>query len=369
MRSVAAQRLLPELPTPVHVLPICPRPYPQEAARSWLTRVGRVYALNPERLVGILGLVPFQAGSRRDIARPVESALEGRGLDQLAMATQLPVSRLAEMRPAPVQWTLTHSEVCSVCALCLDEDLCLGRDPYLRTEWRQAWRIFCSIHRVRLLQCKMSVVRGGACEPRVIQEIDDLYACSAIIEGNINDVLGLDVECYRMFQIIEDMECVIDRAIAGQSPNPFDWGSITAPEFLQIVHDVTSWSLTNFEAFKARPAAEDLPHPIKLAGGFYFAIPNRIQPPFDADQPVRTLSSVNNPAMRSPALWWAHVLLCETHRCHNRSRRGPPTRQWQLLHARCPTGLHWLVERMKHWPADYVRQHWTPLEFLLLPVK
>jgi integrase len=48
-RSVAAQRLPPERPTsPVHVLPICPRPYQQEAARSRLTRVGRVYALNTD---------------------------------------------------------------------------------------------------------------------------------------------------------------------------------------------------------------------------------------------------------------------------------------------------------------------------------
>src|SRR5277367_3721904 len=131
MKSAAAPRCPPEAPVhSVHVLPICPRPYPQEAARSWLTRVGRVYALNPERLVGILGLVPFRAGSRREIALPVEAALDGPGLDQLAMATQLPLSRLTEMRPASAQWTLTHSEVCSVCALCLDEDLCLGRDPY-----------------------------------------------------------------------------------------------------------------------------------------------------------------------------------------------------------------------------------------------
>jgi hypothetical protein len=64
MRSPGAPRLPPERPAfPVQVLPICPRPYPQEAARSWLTRVGRVYALNPERLVGILGLVPFEPGS------------------------------------------------------------------------------------------------------------------------------------------------------------------------------------------------------------------------------------------------------------------------------------------------------------------
>jgi hypothetical protein len=55
--------------------------------------------------------------------------------------------------------TLTHTDVCAVCGLCLDEDLCLDRDPYLRAEWRQSWRVFCSLHEVRLLPCPMNVVK------------------------------------------------------------------------------------------------------------------------------------------------------------------------------------------------------------------
>lgn len=107
----------------MHILPICPRPYEQEAARSWLGRVGDIYGLNAERLVGILGLVPFQPGSRCRLTRPVETALDAHGLDTLAVAAQLPSTRLAEMRPGPVAWTLTQSTECSVCAQCLDEDL------------------------------------------------------------------------------------------------------------------------------------------------------------------------------------------------------------------------------------------------------
>jgi hypothetical protein len=118
MRLVAARRSPPERSAPpVHVLPICPRPYSQESARSWLTRVGRVYALNPERLVGILGLVPFEPGSRRYLAQPIEAALDGSNLDQLALAAQLPPARLVEMRPDPVEWTLTHTEVCGLRAV------------------------------------------------------------------------------------------------------------------------------------------------------------------------------------------------------------------------------------------------------------
>jgi TniQ len=193
----------------MHVLPICPRPYSQEAARSWLTRVGRVYALNPERLVGILGLVPFEPGSRRYLAQPVEAALDGSNLDQLALATQLPPARLVEMRPDPVEWTLTHTDVCAVCGLCLDEDLCHGRDPYLRAEWRPSWRIFCSLHEVRLLTCRMNVIKGTASDTSVIEQIDDLYAHCGFVEDSINCSLGSNSDFFHMTLAIEEMESVI----------------------------------------------------------------------------------------------------------------------------------------------------------------
>jgi len=370
MRSAAAPQLPPEHPAfPVHVLPICPRPYPQEAARSWLTRVGRVYALNPERLVGILGLVPFEPGSRRYLAQPVEAALENSNLDQLALATQLPPARLAEMRPDPVAWTLTHTDVCTVCGLCLDEDLCHGRDPYLRAEWRQSWRIFCSLHEVRLLPCRMSVIKGTASDTSVIEQIDDLYAHCGFIEDSVNRALGSNRDFFHLTSAIEEMESVIRRAIAGEAPNAFTWGSLRADDLLRIVHDVTSWALTNFEAFRARPAAEELPHGISGTGIPYFGKAPRLQPPFDANIAVRTLSSVNDPAQRCPALWWAHVLLAESHRCCNPGQIGLHARQWHLLRSRCPAGLHWLRERMGTWPPEYVRQHWTPIEPMLWPEK
>jgi hypothetical protein len=349
----------------VHVLPICPRPHPQEAARSWLTRVGRVYALNPERLVGILGLVPFEPGSRRYLAQPVEAALENSNLDQLALATQLPAKRLAEMRPDPVEWTLTHTDVCTVCGLCLDEDLCHGRDPYLRAEWRQSWRIFCSLHEVRLLPCRMKATRGRASDPSVIEQIDDLYAYCGVVEDSINRALGANRDFFHLTSALREIETAIRRAIAGESPDVLTWGPLRADEFLRIIQDVTTWALTNFEAFRARPAAEELPLGILGTGRPYFGKAHRLQPPFDSTGAVRTLSSVNDPALRCPALWWAHVLLAESHRCCNPSQMGLPARQWHLLRSQCPVGLHWIMERMRHWPAGYVRRHWTPLESLV----
>jgi hypothetical protein len=297
-----------------------------------------VYALNAERLVGILGLVPFASHSRRFLAQPIEVALEDSNLDQLATATQLPPARLLEMRPDPLEWTLTDTDVCTVCGVCLDEDLCHDRDPYLRAEWRQSWRIFCSVHEVRLLPCTMTVFTSNASEASLIEKIDDLYAHCDLVQDNINRAFGSNRDFFHLTLAIEEVEMVVRRAIAGDAPDAFNWGPLRANDFLQIVQDVTSWALTNFEAFKAR-----------------------------SDAIVRTLSSVNDPALRCAALWWAHVLLAESHPCCNPTRLGPPSRQWNLLQSRCATGLHWLIGRMQHWPREYVRRRWSPLESLLLP--
>jgi hypothetical protein len=98
--------------------------------------------------------------------------------------------------------------------------------------------------------------------------------------------------------------------ISGEAPNAFVWGSLNAAEFLRIVHDVTCWALTNFEAFRARPAAEELPSCIRGTGTPYFGKSYRLQRPFDSNSPVRTLSSVNDPTLRRPALWWARTFCC-----------------------------------------------------------
>ena len=75
-------------------------------------------------------------------------------------------------------------------------------------------------------------------------------------EPGINRAFASSCNFYHLISAIEEMEMVIRRAIAGEAPDAFTWGPLRANDFLQIVQDVTSWALTNFEAFKARPAAE-----------------------------------------------------------------------------------------------------------------
>jgi hypothetical protein len=68
--------------------------------------------------------------------------------------------------------------------------------------------------------------------------------------------------------------------IAGEAPDASTWGPFRASDFLLIVQDVTSWALTNFEAFRARPAAEELPRGICGTGGPHFRKAPRLQPPY-----------------------------------------------------------------------------------------
>ena len=46
------------------------------------------------------------------------------------------------------------------------------------------------------------------------------------------------------------------------------------------------------------------------------------------------LSSVNDPTLRCPALWWAHILPGEVHDCCDPKTLGLLARQWHLLRSR-----------------------------------
>jgi hypothetical protein len=80
----------------------------------------------------------------------------------------------------------------------------------------------------------MNLVKGTASDARVVEQIDDLIAHSGFVEDNINSALGGSGDFVRLTLAIEEMECVIGRAISGEAPNSFTWGPLTAPEFLRI---------------------------------------------------------------------------------------------------------------------------------------
>jgi hypothetical protein len=114
-------------------------------------------------------------------------------------------------------------------------------------------------------------------------------------QDNINRAFAANRDFFHLTLPIEEMEMVIRRAIAGGAPDAFTWSPLRANDFLQIVQDVTSWALTNFEALKARPAAEELPHGISGTDSPYVRKAPRLQPPYDSHAIVR-------PYLRSTSL-------------------------------------------------------------------
>ena len=210
----------------------------------------------------------------------------------------------------------------------------------------------------------MALLSGHWSTARIHDAVTGLSAKSGFVEAQIQSLHRRDNYFRDLTQILNEMELTIGRAILGEAPDPDDWGDLTASSFLQVVLDVTTWSLTNFESFKARPASEDPPSGTRMWETPYFTTSHRYQPPFEEALTLRTLSSVNLPELRCPALWWAYALLCNTDRCCERLTGDPARRQAAFLHRRCPVGLHWLQQRMAYWPAAYVRRNWTALELL-----
>jgi hypothetical protein len=67
------------------------------------------------------------------------------------------------LRPADcgVPVTTISSNVLVVCIRCIEMDALTGTKPFLRLEWRQAWRTNCSIHGVRLLRTTLNFMAEG----------------------------------------------------------------------------------------------------------------------------------------------------------------------------------------------------------------
>ena len=75
----------------------------------------------------------------------------------------------------------------------------------------------------------MNLVKGTASDARVVEQIDDLFTHSGFVEDNINSALGGSGDFVRLTLTIEEMECVIGRAISGEAPNSFTWGPLRLP--------------------------------------------------------------------------------------------------------------------------------------------
>ena len=158
-------------------------------------------------------------------------------------------------------------------------------------------------------------------------------------------------------------------ATAGYSPPEEQWGPLSARDFLNIVHDVTTWSLTNFESFKAPCPATVYYHnwaPFLPPIFLFVTWDLRAWTP---EHPERSMRLCVNPDERRNALWITMALLGAEHPALPGT--GCPidrlTRQRQIFGAQNPAGVSRLVSQMQHWPETYKDACWVGWEELLLP--
>ena len=167
-----------------------------------------------------------------------------------------------------------------------------------------------------------------------VRECQRLRSKSAALEGTLDRAFATKLKVIAVTRAVERMETAIDRAIGGHDPDNRIWGPLSASEFLIVVQDVTTWALSNFECFHARPEAENLPTGVRIVADFYFTMMPRHLPPFASESDVRTLRKTAEPGLRAAALWWAEALLAKQEAYKMVETVHSPARQWRLLKRR-----------------------------------
>ncbi len=154
------------------------------------------------------------------------------------------------------------------------------------------------------------------------------------------------------------MEKTIGAAINKRRPKSQYWGPIDASQFLAILNDVTTFSLSEFAGGKpVAPMATSR----FVANRTIRIFARRPVPHKDAGTTViRNLRGAGNVGLRRCALFMAYELM------YVRSARtwvsqdelqSRPLRLARILARQNSDGLTWLSERMCQWPREY-REYW-----------
>jgi hypothetical protein len=339
--------------------PICPRPEQDEALSSWIERVGREYGMSAAALVHSIDPHPGPH-TRWPTPPTLQRLYEPHFVDRLVMLSRLsPLIRTA-LWPPTTGWELRDFTFRAYCPLCCLEDIRAGRTPYGRTCWLQSWCTVCAVHRYPLIAHKPRASSGYETVWSAHELRQDMQFLAANRYRDLKVASESEVRCVMLGSLLE-IERAISDALAGVPPNRLSWGNLTAQEFLTIVDDVTTWSLTHFEPVSAWSAAENLTSVEEQEG---YGIVGRLRRQGgSADQNSngeRSLRDATHPKVRGAALWVAHALLASCH-CDASDRSSGSTiqeRQIARLLRAAPVGRDWLADRQKRWPTAYRRQWW-----------
>ena len=353
----------PRLRQQTRPLPLCPRPFPGEAVESWIWRIGREFGYTPARFLRAIGC---PSSDRRDPAQRLTQA----DVPYLATLARLLPHDLAEMVFISPDWRLRTLFDVPFCGQCWIESQRLHRFAYIRGAWIHAARISCPHHGNWLFSASDKLGRAHC-------DIAHRAQYGVPIDA-VRDLLDEQAEMasrsgHRWIsdagERLKAFEAAVMAAVAGDPPPEEQWGQIGAADFLNIVRDVTTWSLSNFESFKAPCPATVYYHDWApfLPPIFLFAATDlRAWTP---QHPNRTMRLCVNPDERRNAFWITMALLGAEHPVM--PGMGPPInrlrRQRQIFKGQNPEGLSWLVAKMQRWPEAYKETCWVRLEQLLLP--
>ena len=348
---------------PAQPLPVCPRPFPGEASGSWLWRVAREYGYSTARFMAAIGF---------DVTHPrtAGQTLRAAEVQHLAYLARLPVENLAYMAAIPMEWRLVPFRDKPLCCHCWREDDRLLGQPVEYNVWLHAGRISCRRHGSWLTSIHAAVGSEFA-------DPDD-RARRGIPERTLDQMIEADVRRREHPQaswlpcvepILTAVEATVVRATGGLPPDEDEWGALDADGFLHVVDDVTTWSLTNFELFRAPCPADVFVSKSAPVLPNIFRFWGTPAPPWTAQSTVVHLRDRIEPAVRRSALWLAHALLAKSHPATRSTEGGMDRqgRQRQVFRGQNPAGLAWLATKMQQWPDEYRIRNWLDSESLLVP--
>jgi hypothetical protein len=278
---------------------------------------------------------------------------------KIAVLSRLPDTACNTLWPPATGWELIDSAFRSYCPHCCLGDLREHRAPYGRRAWQQSWCTLCLYHGMSLVLRNPHRRKFGAEWSAETLRTESQYLAPDRYR-TLKVTRESNLRCFILGSLVE-IERAIFNALGGLSPNPLWWGPLTPTEFLRIVTDLTTWSLTHFEPVRAWSLAEDLSPAEEQEG---YGLVGRRQRMSTADYPprrsLRTLLEITEPKIRGSALWATHALMSASHvgASDRDANSSLQERQASYVRRTAPAARAWLANQQGRWPADYLRRWW-----------
>ena len=236
--------------------PICPRPEEDESLPSWIERIGREYGMTAAALVNSIDS-PGGMRNRWPAPPTLQRLYESRFVDRLVLLSRLSPPACTALWPPVSGWELREYTFRAYCPLCCLEDIRAGRTPYGRRCWLQSWCTVCSIHRYPLVAHRPRASSGYETTWSTADLRQDMQFLATNRYRDLKVASESEMRGVMLGSLLE-IERALSDALTGIAPNCLVWGNLSAKDFLTVVDDVSTWSLSHFEPVCAWSHAEDL---------------------------------------------------------------------------------------------------------------